>query len=84
MLYFFAHVGNQLNLGDDGMFVIAPNKFIVGNLRGKQLKLCKGSKVHPKECHPNGLFDLIKGDIIDFTWGMTGTSSQTKIRYRGG
>ena len=60
-----------MNLGDDSTFIIAPNDYIVGNLHGKQLKVCNGSKDHPKECHPNGLFDFTKGDVIDFTWGMS-------------
>ena len=60
-----------MNLGFDGTFAITPNKFIVGNFRGKELKLCNGSKYHPRECHPNGVFDFRKGDAIDFTWGMT-------------
>ena len=60
-----------MNLGKDGGFVIAPNKFIVGNIRGKQQKVCNGSKVHPSNCYPNGEYDFKKGDVIDFTWGMS-------------
>ena len=79
-LYFFAHVGNQLNLGEDSTFAITPNRYIVGSLRGTGRKLCNGSKVHHMECHPNGVFGLRKGDIIDFTWGMT-EGQVGKLKY---
>ena len=72
---FFAHVGNQLNLGSDGSFLIAPNNVIVGNIRGKNEKVCSGDKSDPniaRECYPNGTYNFKAGQIIDFTWGMTG------------
>jgi len=59
-----------LNLGGDGNHALIPNNYIIGNLHGKDKKLCSGSKDHPRECHPNGTYDFIKGDVIDFTWGM--------------
>ena len=51
--------------------MITPNNYIVGNLRGKELKLCSGNTEHPKSCFPNDVHDLLKGDIVDFSWGMT-------------
>jgi len=60
-----------LNLGDDVGFIITPNDYIVGNLHGKQLKVCNGTKKYPRDCYPNGLFDFKNGDAIDFTWGMS-------------
>ena len=59
-------------LGDDGTFLISPNNYIVGNLRGKQLKLCNGNGDYPRECYPNDLWNFKVGDIIDYSWGMTG------------
>jgi len=53
------------------MFIIAPNSYIVGKLHGKQLKLCNGNVDYPRDCQPNGAFDLKNGDVIDFTWGMS-------------
>ena len=75
--FFFAHVGNQLNLGDDdSSFLTAPNSFIVGKLRGKQLEVCSGNSQYPKECHPNGEWNFKAGDVIDYTWGITGDPGQ--------
>ena len=79
VICFFPHVGilgNQLNLGDDedDEFLIAPNNIIVGNVHGKQLVVCKGDKSSPtkaRECYPNKAYNFKKGDIIDYTWGMT-------------
>ena len=71
----FAHVGNQLNLGDDGSFIIAPNNIIVGNVHGKTEQVCQGDKsstTKARECYPNGTYDFKAGQTIDFTWGMTG------------
>ena len=51
-----------------------PINIIVGNLRGKNLKVCAGVKsdvAKARECYPNGTYDFKKGDIIDFTWGLT-------------
>ena len=74
-IYFFAHVGNQLNLGKDGSFLIAPNNVIVGNVHGKQETVCKGDLTSPtkaRECYPNDTYDFTAGQTIDFTWGTSG------------
>ena len=83
---FFAHVGilgNQLNLlGQDESFLIAPNNIIVGNLHGKQEVVCKGDKKSPtkaRECYPSGTYNFKKGDIIDYTWGMTNFQEGTLL-----
>ena len=79
---FFAHVGDWLNLGDDNNFFIAPNNVIVGNLYGKQQVVCQGDKSSPtkaRECYPNGQYNFKKGDIIDFTWGMTDNQEGTLL-----
>ena len=80
ILHIFAHVRNQLNLGDDSMFAITPNRIIVGSLRGTGRKVCNGSTKYRMECHPNGVFDFRKGDTIDFTWGMT-EGQVGKLKY---
>ena len=75
VVYFFAHVGNQLNLGVDSTFLIAPNNVIVGNVHGYKEKVCAGDKSSPvkaRECYPQGKYDFKAGQTIDFTWGMTG------------
>ena len=82
VLCFFAHVGNldQLNLGDDDDFLIAPNNVIVGNVHGFQEKVCSGNKSSPaqaRECYPNGTYNLKAGQTIDFTWGMTNDQEGT-------
>ena len=60
-----------MNLGDDGS-LITPYAYIVGNIRGKQIRVCGGNAQYPKECYSNagvpGSFEV--GDTIDFTWGM--------------
>ena len=64
----------QLNLGDDGSFLIAPNNVIVGNVHGYRENVCHGDKSSPfkaRECYPNGKYDFKSGQTIDFTWGMT-------------
>ena len=64
----------QLNLGDDGSFLIAPNNVIVGNVHGYRENVCHGDKSNPaksRECYPNGKYDFKSGQTIDFTWGMT-------------
>ena len=74
VVYFFAHV-NQLNLGIGGTFIIAPNNVIVGNVHGYREKVCFGVKSSPtkaRECFPLGKYDFKAGQVIDFTWGMTG------------
>ena len=66
---------NQLNLGDDGSFLIAPDNVIVGNVHGRRQTVCKGDKSSPtkaRECYPNGTYDFKAGQTIDFTWGMVG------------
>ena len=75
VVYFFAHVGNQLNLGVDYKFLIAPNNVIVGNVHGYRENVCHGDKSNPtkaRECYPNGTYNFKAGQTIDFTWGMTG------------
>ena len=75
VVYFFAHVGNQLNLGVDYKFLIAPNNVIVGNVHGYRENVCHGDKSNPtkaRECYPNGTYNFEAGQTIDFTWGMTG------------
>ena len=72
--FFSTHVGNQLNLGNDATFIIAPNNVIVGNVHGKKENVCHGDKSNPskaRECYPLGKYDFKAGQIIDFTWGMT-------------
>ena len=68
---FFAHVEDQLNLGRDYSYLITPNNVIVGNLHGKQQVVCQGTSSNTKECYPNGQYNFKKGDIIDYTWGMS-------------
>ena len=71
----FAHVGNQLNLGEDGCFLFDPNNIIVGNVHGKTDQVFQGDKsrtTKARECHPNGSYDSKVGQTIDVTWGMTG------------
>ena len=71
LLCFFAHLGIQLNLGNDD-FLISPYDYIVGSLRGTPIKVCSGNPLHPKECYPDEIGRIFKaGDIIDFTWGMS-------------
>ena len=68
-----AHVGNQLNLGDDGSYNITPNNVIVGNVHGYQENIChgnKGNSAAARECYPLGTYDFKEGQTIDFTWGM--------------
>ena len=77
------HAGNQLNLGDDGSFLIAPNNVIVGNVHGYKENVCKGDKSNPvkaRECFPLGKHDFKSGQTIDFTWGMTG-DQEGKLVY---
>ena len=73
VLCFFAHLGNrwQFNLGADGSRLVDPHSDIVANFRGKQLRLCSGNSVHPKECYPYAAWDFKVGDVIDYTWGMS-------------
>ena len=71
VIYFFAHV----DLGVDQTFIIAPNNIIVGNVHGYKEKVCMGDKSIPtkaRECFPQGKYDFKWGQVIDFTWGMTG------------
>ena len=74
VIYFFAHLGNQLELhllGDDSTFLITPNNVIVGNLRSKRQQVCNAVEENDKECYPNKWWNFKKGDVIDFTWGMS-------------
>ena len=85
VICFFSHVGvlgNQLNLGEDDEFLIAPNNIIVGNVHGKKQVVCKGdksSRTKARECYPNGTYNFKKGDIIDYTWGMTNDQEGTLL-----
>ena len=77
------NVGNELNLGVDDKFLIAPNNVIVGNVHGYKENVCKGDKSSPikaRECYPNGNYDFKSGQTIDFTWGMTG-DQEGKLVY---
>ena len=79
-IFLFAH---QLYLGDDLSFVIAPNNIIVGNVHGRQEKVCNGVKSDTnkaRECFPNGKYDFKSGQVIDFTWGMT-ADQEGKLVY---
>ena len=72
VVYLFSH--DVSGLGDDGAFIIAPNNVIVGKIHGKEVEVCKGDQrdaSRARECYPNGTYNLKKGDIIDYTWGMT-------------
>ena len=72
----------NLNLGNDNSFLIEPNNVIVGNLHGEQQVLCQGDQSVPdkaRECYPNGQYNLKKGDIIDYTWGMTSEQEGTLL-----
>ena len=78
--YVYCHVCscsgiNQFpNLGLDGDFLISAHNIIVGNLRGKKLKVCKEDKaLRAGECYPTGSWNFKKGDIIDYSWGMVGS-----------
>jgi hypothetical protein len=52
---------------------VKPVNIIVGNLRGHTLRVCEGVKNEAKgrECYPNGTYHFKKGDVIDFTWGLS-------------
>ena len=80
-LCFFAHLGIQLNLGDDG-FLLTPKTSIVGYLRGipgASLMVCGGNAQNPKECYPNVGRNYKAGDVIDFSWTMNGLVSVVLI-----
>jgi hypothetical protein len=60
--------------GDDGSFAIEAQNVIVGHIHGQKNPVCKGDKSHPEKarvCYPLGRYSLEKGDVIDFTWGMS-------------
>ena len=60
--------------GEDKSFAIEANNIIVGHVHGTSTTVCKGNKSQPekaRECYPTGRYWLKKGDVIDFTWGMT-------------
>jgi len=65
-------LGNQLDLGYDGSYLVKPNKNIVAHIHGKGKKLCSGDTKNPMECYPSSAWDFKVGDAIDFTWGMIG------------
>jgi hypothetical protein len=73
---------SPINLGIDGNFLIAPNNVIVGNVRDKKENVCHGDKSNPikaRECYPNGKYDFKAGQIVDFTWGVTGLQIGTLV-----
>ena len=83
VLCFLCSCRNQLNLGSDGNFLVAPDNVIVGNIHGETQQVCSGDKSSPtkaRECYPNGTYDFKVGQIIDFTWGMTG-DQEGKLAY---
>ena len=80
---FLFNVGNELNLGVDDKFLIAPNNVIVGNVHGYRENVCRGDKSKPtmaRECYPLGKYNFKAGQTIDFTWGMTG-DQEGKLVY---
>ena len=73
MFTFFAHLKIQLNLdADDNL--ITPTTYIVGYIRGTLLIVCSGDALHPKECYPNGARKYKEGDVIEFSWRMSGVT----------
>ena len=74
---------NLNNSGTDNKFLIAPNNVIVGNVHGYRQNICHGDKSSPtkaRECYPMGKHDFKSGQVIDFTWGMTG-DQEGKLIY---
>ena len=71
VICFFAHLGIQLNLGNEGTYIVTPHNVIIAHLRGHQTALCSGDGKHPEQCYPGSARDFKVGDIIDFTWGMS-------------
>ena len=64
-----------------GLLIPASN-IIVGNLRGKNLKVCKDDKSRRRrECYPSGSWNFKKGEVIDFTWAMVGNDSAGVLGY---
>ena len=60
--------------GDDHEYAVAAQNIIVGKVRGKEITVCQGDSSDDskaRECYPSGHFSFLKGDVIDFTWGMT-------------
>jgi hypothetical protein len=59
-----------LNLGD-GAFIIALITLLLAIFMAKMFQVCTGDKRDPNKAYPNGNYNLKKGDIIDYTWGIT-------------
>ncbi|KIM73568.1 hypothetical protein PILCRDRAFT_15148 [Piloderma croceum F 1598] len=55
--------------GTDGTYIIAANAAIVGSLRGTTATACNYN-VTNRDCVPTGQYDLGKGNILDFTFGL--------------
>jgi hypothetical protein len=67
------HVAISLTIsnfeGTDGNYGVAANAAIVSSLRGTIAKTCNYN-VTNRDCVPTGQYDLSKGNILDFTFGL--------------
>ena len=55
--------------GTDGNYGVAANAAIVSSLRGTIAKTCNYNATN-RDCVPTGQYDLSKGNILDFTFGL--------------
>lgn len=58
--------------------MVKPVEVIVGKIRGKEIKVCKGDPASDRgamECFPTGRQQLWIGDTIDFAWGLSSGQS---------
>jgi hypothetical protein len=65
--------------GMDGNYGVAANAAIVGSLRGTTAKTCNYN-VTNRDCVPTGQYDLSKGNIVDFTFGL-GAGQEVRFYY---
>jgi hypothetical protein len=55
--------------GTDGNYGVAANAAIVSSLHGTITKTCNYN-ITNRDCVPTGQYDLSKGNILDFTFGL--------------
>ena len=62
---------------------MTPHSILVGKVQGKEITACKGERADSsktRECYPQAMVNLKKGDTINFTWSMA-SSQSAKLEY---